>query len=659
MSRGESRTSAANQRQSAAAASLGAGGVVEPGEAQLPPRQNVEALLDHEIEAQLASEPPARFGTIAKGEQEWEWMGGQEGARAIIACRRAFGVDIVDKKLKIPMDVAIPFKYMATLAYGKVGYTEQQMEEEKLRKITLSAGELKDENSGQDWEDWFLVLENEARRRSLPLTQWPQLLEHLCSPEMRTVVSDHHLDLANLCGVAPKMLYGAIKNRILGGSREKYGAWTYLKQLLRIEPGSRSARDLAAYIHKLSRNYELARQRAAYRLERFPEIPESVLALLYYDALPAAIKDRVPQPKEQQLDPRQSRLQEVIKLAKECECSLPPNMRVAAVFSQQNKGFGGRKRRADDKAGDSGDGAKRPKFACYHCNLGAHGFAKCERWKKWVEPDPQRRKACAKCGKMGHKTAACPEEKGLFWDKYAAEAAKEKPLNLIRATGEPEEEAPADSQEVPAAENEEAGAEHLESNANLLSPMEKREPEYSDEIATALTMLQTPPPSPVVELTPDEEVNVPMTVKILALSTVSKKVDKELIVPLHYANSRYIGLLDTGSPYTVLNSHTFTPGALPGLQKPTERAVDASGNVMSFIGECEVILEANGRRGRVLARYSPTVPCDCIIGRDAMDLLRIFTCTAGFQGLRYGELDENGKLNRLPFVRLRAAALVA
>ena len=42
-----------------------------------------------------------------------------------------------------------------------------------------------------------------------------------------------------------------------------------------------------------------------------------------------------------------------------------------------------------------------------------------------------------------------------------------------------------------------------------------------------------------------------------------------------------------------------------------------------------------------------------------MDLLRIFTCTAGFQGLRYGELDESGKLNKLPFVRMRAAALVA
>ena len=118
------------------------------------------------------------------------------------------------------------------------------------------------------------------------------------------------------------------------------------------------------------------------------------------------------------------------------------------------------------------------------------------------------------------------------------------------------------------------------------------------------------------------------TGKVLALSKGSKKLDRELIVPLHYGNSKYTGLLDTGSPYTVLNSHTFTPGALPGLRKPTERAVDASGNVMSFIGECEVILEANGRRGRVLARYSPTVPCNCLVGKTR------WTCCAYLRALQ-------------------------
>ena len=669
MSRGESRTSAANQRQSAATALAGAERAAELSEEQLPRPPNVEAQLDQVLEAQLASEPPARFGTVAKGEQEWEWMGGREGAKAIIACRRASGVEIVDKKLKIPTDVVIPWKSMAVLAYGKVDFAEKQMEEEKIRKITLSAGELKEENSGQDWEDWFLALENEARRRSLPLTQWPLLLEHLCSAEMRPIVSSHHLDLANLCGVAPRMLYGAIKSRVLEGSRGKYGAWTYLKQLTRIEPGARSAHDLAAYINKLSRNYELARQRAAYKLERFPEFSESTLALLFYDALPANIKEKVPQPREQHPDPHQSRLQEVIKLAKEYEDSLPASARVvAAVFSQRGKGFGGKKRRAEEGAGNSGEGGKRPKFLCYHCNLGAHGFAKCERWKKRVADNPELRKACAKCMKMGHKTAACPEEKGLYWDQYAAEAAKEKPLNLIRATGEPEEEAPAESQAVLAAEQTGSDKENDPPNTeqgysgeggNLLSPLEKREPEYSDEIADALNMLRTPPESPVVELSQDDEVRVHNADKVLVLSTRAQRVDKELIVPLHYGNSKYTGLLDTGSPYTVLNSHTFTPGALPGLQKPTKGAVDASGNAMSFIGECEVILEANGRRGRVLARYSPTVPCDCLVGRDAMDLLRIFTCTAGFQGLRYGELDESGKLNKLPFVRMRAASMVA
>ena len=109
MSRGESRTSAANHRQSAATAAAGAERAADLNEEQLPHPLDVETQLDQEIEAQLASEPPARFGTVAKGEQEWEWMGGREGARAIIARRRASGVEIVDKKLKIPTDVVIPW----------------------------------------------------------------------------------------------------------------------------------------------------------------------------------------------------------------------------------------------------------------------------------------------------------------------------------------------------------------------------------------------------------------------------------------------------------------------------------------------------------------------------------------------------------------------
>ena len=785
MSRGESRTSAANQRQQTPPPSRGA---ANSNSTASPPHPS-QTIAHNEYMEQVAAEllsaaPPSKCGPCAYGPTEWEWLGGEEGIESIIVRRDIFQTPVSKTGLKMPLDAAIVDKALVGVTYGKALGAEKEMEEAKMQKLILTVGRLQPDAEGVDWEDWFLTFESETSGHGIPLEQWPTFLAWQSTTEVRALVNRRRAEYANLYNIPPRRLYAAVRDKLLGSSRGKYGAWTYLNRLFTIEQGARGASDLAAYVRKIATYYELARKRATAWLERFPEISGATLALVYYYALPKAIQDKVAAPPEVTPNPQESRFDKIVDEAIACENSLPPHARVTAVVVQRDKAPSGKKRRADDSTDEKGGSPKRVKFYCYHCGLGGHAFLKCERWLKWVDGDKARRKACAKCGKTGHRTAACPDEIGAFWveaaiKKYEQEKkAKKDALALVVERPGPDEE------------NQPPEEGNIQERASRAPSVEKRAAEEDSEVVQAIEMLQTPPSgarSPVgeevrapcalisaappidedavrrsqvlLENDPDleqvacfnryvrealeraaEDVDVggPYTAEeqrrfdeerdvskayvelqwvrydiegrpqymldellrayaeipqrrtwstgrrehwkmlaiterlakvslaeppvkrqcILTVANNSGRVNEELFVPILFGNARYRGLLDTGSPYTVFYAKAFTPGALPGLQSVPPDAVDASGNVMNFVGCCPVIVEGNNLRGRVLARYSSTLPVDCLLGRDAMDVLRVWTCAAGINGLRYGSVDECGRLTSLPFVRLRGAALV-
>ena len=115
----------------------------------------------------------------------------------------------------------------------------------------------------------------------------------------------------------------------------------------------------------------------------------------------------------------ETQLDDTVKTALQTEP--PARFGNCATGEQEWEWTGGRK-----GAGDLGDNAKRPKFACYHCNLGAHEFAKCARWKKWVAVDKERRKACAKCGEMGHQNGGMPRKERVFLRSVCGRSSKKE-----------------------------------------------------------------------------------------------------------------------------------------------------------------------------------------------------------------------------------------
>lgn len=840
MSREESRSVLASPVPPAAAASgMGdeAAGSAEIIQNRL--EQMKKDIFKAVVQDALREAPPTHIGTSSDGATELEWLGGELGLRTIVLRRVCFNPPMDGDALKVPVDAAIVGKAAGRETHGMAAGPEQQMEESKMKKVTISMGQLQPEGPDTNWEQWFQAFEQEARRLSIPLEQWPKLLEWQSSPIMQPFVLARVGECVNLFGIPPRLVYGAVRDSLLGGSTGKYGAWSYLQRLFSVETGARSARDLANYLTMLARDYEAARKRAAARLERFPEISGATLARIYYKALAANTRERVPKPEEVVRDPQTSRFDKVVAAAVEYEAGLPfPTSRpanVAGVFPPRGRGPRGSKRQPEGETRGKNNVIKRQKRTCYFCGVDGHSLCSCGHWKQWTDENQHRRSLCAKCHEPGHRTNHCPEKVGKFWAKYRARKVEEENkemCGLVYAPRAPEEgkitPAPQSPPSLPALLSNVASALELERKAlhNTKAPENGEAAEQTkqetlpakkpDRIAAALAMLQTPSSgarTPVSEedkdtptvalvatvptreraltasaegakrrsLTPEavkrsrllaegepeleeiaelnphvkrtleralngDRVNGPYTLyeqrvydelrrgckmvaiavdaryriegypqylldevlkayayipqrrtwpaareeldtedeklnsltkqlagvsvpictittecsHVLTIRADGRPIDEELLVPVIHAGGRSHALLDSGSPYTVLSTRVFTPGLFPGLEPgPPELTRDASGNVMSLVGRCPVVVEANGSHGRVMALFSAGLPVDCLIGRDAMSLLRIFTFPAGYNGLRYGRLDADGTLSRVPQITMRGAALVA
>ena len=556
MTRAEAELVAGDSRQPTAAGASevqDAAGIFENDDAALEKMK--KDIMTEVVKDTLKEAPPTYLGTCADGATELEWLGGKKGLRTIVLRRVCFKPPMEGDELKVPVDAAIVGKAAGQETYGIAAGLEKPMDEAKMKKITVPFGLLQPDVTPEvNWERWFQAFEQEARRLSIPLEQWPKLLAWLTAPELLPVVLEKQGACTNLYGVPPRLVYGAIRDMLLGTNPAKYGAWSYLKRLFSIEPGARSARDLAHHLTMLARDYECARKRATAWLERYPEISGSALARIYYDALPDNVRERVQKPEEQVTEPQKSRYDRLVQMAIEQEAGLPASARtvnVAAVVPQKGKGQkDNKKRRADDDNTTRSTSIKRLKFRCYHCGVEGHAIRVCRHYAEWVEPDPQRRLLCAKCGEPGHRTQDCPYAVGKFWGKYkeAKETKKEetKPKEgkdaclLVKADSEKEEgEIPQSPPSLPALLANVASALELgkkaaakaesvksaETNSQLVQAVtpqtgsqgEKR----ADRLAEAFAMLQTPSSGTRTPVT-EEPKNEPPVALVTAPSTGAK-----------------------------------------------------------------------------------------------------------------------------------------
>ena len=108
------------------------------------------------------------------------------------------------------------------------------------------------------------------------------------SPEMEgfiTQAQGHFIQ----ADVPKRALYSVVRDHILGSVPEKYHPLAYLEQLDNIKLGDLTPAELERKMEQILTLYEAARVRAAFSLERYPEISAMYAAWLYYKRLSPAV----------------------------------------------------------------------------------------------------------------------------------------------------------------------------------------------------------------------------------------------------------------------------------------------------------------------------------------------------------------------------------
>ena len=109
---------------------------------------------------------------------------------------------------------------------------------------------------------------------------------------------------------------------LLASAGDAYYPLTYLEQLDNIKPDDLNPTELAQRMDRILLLYEGARMRAAFKLQRFPEIGATYAAWLYYKRLPPAIKAVLERPTNIKTQGAQDIYRETIVKATDVEIRL-------------------------------------------------------------------------------------------------------------------------------------------------------------------------------------------------------------------------------------------------------------------------------------------------------------------------------------------------
>ncbi|KAL8441403.1 hypothetical protein Emed_007566 [Eimeria media] len=149
---------------------------------------------------------------------------------------------------------------------------------------SLSAGYGK-EPDPIDWERFFINFEGAASRKdSLPKNRWIDVLRLHCDPSALDVLDTAMTELeADGLDITD---FETLRDRMLFSREERYHPLTYLRQLLNLRQGKRSAADLGIFLRKLRTHYERATVRHT-KFERweFPTICVGLWGQCYLEAL--------------------------------------------------------------------------------------------------------------------------------------------------------------------------------------------------------------------------------------------------------------------------------------------------------------------------------------------------------------------------------------
>ncbi|KAL8449968.1 hypothetical protein Emed_002709 [Eimeria media] len=296
---------------------------------------------------------------------------------------------------------------------------------------SLSAG-YGQEPDPIDWERFFITFEGAAsRRESLPKNRWVDVLRLHCDPSALDVLDTAMTEL-ELDGLDTTD-YDTLRDRMLFSREERYHPLTYLRQLLTLRQGERSASDLGIFLRKLRTHYERATVRHT-KFERweFPTICVGLWGLCYLEALHPDISPSL-RAQCTMLDPTlPNYLHRLIRLATvvdkfpripDDKRASPPRPLACPTIPDRTQGD---MRSKDGALGTPTQGTPRSttRFAallpCCFCGQHGHRHQTCEKYQMFRNNRRWARHACPKCLEKGHFLKECKQPRGKYWGKDEA-----------------------------------------------------------------------------------------------------------------------------------------------------------------------------------------------------------------------------------------------
>ena len=124
-----------------------------------------------------------------------------------------------------------------------------------------------------------------------------------------------------------------------------------------------------------------------------------------------------------------------------------------------------------------------------------------------------------------------------------------------------------------------------------------------------------------------ETTDVPRKVcAVVAMVSAGLSTGEHVYVPVIYGMHRYRGMMDTGSTITILNGVRFIPTRFVGYEPTPENEImvqSVSGQLLSFMGKCNVLLTAAPNAGRIEVWFARQLPIDAILGTNVVNALSL------------------------------------
>ena len=138
--------------------------------------------------------------------------------------------------------------------------------------------------------------------------------------------------------------------------------------------------------------------------------------------------------------------------------------------------------------------------------------------------------------------------------------------------------------------------------------------------------------------------------------------EEHVYVKLIHGASNFKGVLDPGSSITLLNGIRFIPTKFVGYQPTSEhelRVQNVSGQLISLMGHCDVLMAAGPKVARVQVWFSRELPVDALIGLNTVRALSITMFPIDEQELGEAALKTSEGLRPLDSIAISSMQLCA